>query len=111
MEPPRPAAAQAFAVEVTEERAQIVVRVVGELDLVTAPVLDRHLAGAVSRERPRVVVDLSGVTFVDVRGLNPLVVADAAARELGSAVVLRGARDQVHRLLEVCGLAGTFSFE
>jgi anti-anti-sigma factor len=107
----RPTAAQAFDVEVREERAQVLVRVVGELDLVTAPVLDRHLAGAASRERPRVVVDLSGVTFLDVRGINSLVTAEAAARTAGSALVLRGADEQVHRLLEVCGLQDHFTLE
>ena len=94
-----------------EERAQVLVRVVGELDLVTAPVLDRHLAGAASRERPRVVVDLSGVTFLDVRGINSLVTAQAAAHQVGSNLVLRGAGPQVHRLLEVCGLEGHFTVE
>ncbi|MCU1487908.1 MAG: Anti-sigma factor antagonist [Actinomycetia bacterium] len=111
MEQDRPTAAQAFDVEVTEERAQVLVRVVGELDLVTVPVLDRHLTAAASRERPRVVVDLSGVTFLDVRGINSLVAADGAAREAGSALVLRGASDQVHRLLEVCGLEGHFTLD
>jgi anti-anti-sigma factor len=111
MDQGRPTAAQAFDVEVTEERAQVLVRVVGELDLVTAPVLDRHLAGAASRERPRVVVDLSGVTFLDVRGINSLVTAQAAAHQVGSNLVLRGAGPQVHRLLEVCGLEGHFTVE
>lgn len=111
MEPGRPAAAQAFDVEMIEERTQVLVRVVGELDLVTAPVLDRNLAGAISRGRPRVVVDLSAVSFLDVRGINSLVSADTAAEGAGTRLVVRGAGDAVHRLVEVCGLEGHLTFE
>jgi anti-sigma B factor antagonist len=105
-----PAAAQGFGVEVTEERAQVVVVVVGELDLVTSPVLDRHLAGAVARGR-QVVVDLTGVTFLDVRGINCLMAATGAASAAGSALVVRGADDRVRRLVEVCGLVGHLHLE
>jgi anti-sigma B factor antagonist len=106
-----PAAAPGFDVEVTEERAQVLVVVVGELDLVSSPVLDRHLASAVSRGRTRVVVDVSGVTFLDVRGINSLVTANNAAMEAGTALVVRGAGEQVHRLVEVCGLEGHLQLE
>jgi anti-sigma B factor antagonist len=111
MELGRPAAAQAFDVEMIEERAQVLVRVVGEIDLVTSPVLDRHLAGAVARGRPRVVVDLTAVSFLDVRGINSLLDAHAAATACGSTLVLRGASHAVHRLVEVCGLEGRLTFE
>jgi anti-sigma B factor antagonist len=111
MDPDRPAAAQAFDVETIEDRAQVLVRVVGELDLVTSPVLDRHLAGAVGRGRPRVVVDLAGVPFLDVRGLDAIVAADAAARRAGSTLVLRGGGEQLVRLVEVCGLRDRLTIE
>jgi anti-sigma B factor antagonist len=105
MEPGRPpAAGPGFDVEVTEERAQVLIAVFGELDLVSSPVLDRHLAGAVSRGRPKVVVDVSGVTFLDLRGINSIVAAHTAAAEAGSTLVVRGAGEHVRRLVEVCGL-------
>ncbi|MCU1375935.1 MAG: anti-sigma factor antagonist [Actinomycetia bacterium] len=82
----------------------MLVVVIGELDLVTSPVLDRHLAGAVARGRDKVVVDVGGVTFLDIRGINSLVTAHGAALAAGSALVVRGAGDLVRRLVEVCGL-------
>ena len=111
MDPGRPTAAQAFDVETIEDRTQVLVRVVGELDLVTAPVLDRHLAGAIGRERPRVVVDLAAVSFLDIRGLNSLVAADAAARRAGTTLVVRGGGEQLVRLVEVCGLEDQLTIE
>jgi anti-anti-sigma factor len=111
MDPDRPAAAQAFDVETIEDRSQVLVRVEGELDLVTAPVLERHLAGAVGRGRPRIVVDLAAVPFLDVRGLDTIVAADAAARRAGSALVVRGGGELLVRLVEVCDLRDRLTLE
>jgi anti-anti-sigma factor len=111
VEPDRPTTAQAFDVETIEDRNQVLVRVVGELDLVTTPVLDRHLAGAVTRERARIVVDLSAVTFLDVRGVNALVTASTGALALGSELVVRGGGEALQRLVEVLGLTGHLTLE
>ena len=107
---PRPAAAHGFHVDLVEDRDRVQVRVVGELDLVTAPVLDRHLAGALGR-RALVVVDLSAVTFLDVRGINTLVSANAAATESGTRLVVRGAGPHVRRMMSLCGLEGHLALE
>lgn len=107
---PRPAAALGFYVDVIEDRDRVQVRVVGEVDLVTAPVLERHLQGAVGR-RPLLVVDLAGVTFLDVRGINALVAANTAAAELGTRLVVRGAGPQVRRIVSLCGLEGHLALE
>lgn len=107
---PRPAAAFGFHVEVIEDRDRVQVRVSGELDLVTAPVLERHLKEGVGR-RPLVVVDLAAVTFLDVRGINTLVSATTAATEAGSRLVVRGASPQVRRMVSLCGLDGHVALE
>ena len=70
----------------------MVLRVVGEIDQLTYPVLHAALAaalfGAVDQPARHVVVDLAGVTFCDVRGLTLL--ADTAktaiANETGYAL-------------------------
>jgi anti-sigma B factor antagonist len=58
-----------------------VVRVAGELDLLTTPLLDRRLQSQLDRGPGHVVIDLSEVTFLAAAGLESLVTAsDAAAR-------------------------------
>ena len=57
------------------------------------------------------MVDLSAVTFLDIRGINSIVAADAAAREAGTALVVRGGGDQLDRLVQVCGLEGRLRIE
>ena len=50
-----------------------VVSVVGEVDLATAPTLEQALLGAADDRTGEVVVDLTGCSFMDSRGLHVLV--------------------------------------
>jgi anti-anti-sigma factor len=65
----------------------VVVTVAGDLDLSTAPDLERSLVGVQTDGRP-VVLDLRQVTFMDSSGLRVILAADARARSAGSRLVL-----------------------
>lgn len=78
-----------------------VVTAVGEVDLLTAPRLQRELAR--TRERTT-VVDLTGVTFLAAAGLSVLLTANAEARESGRWFGLVGAAGTARRSLEVSGV-------
>lgn len=56
-----------------EQRGWVVVRVSGEMDLVTSPVLRRRMHSAVADGRRDVVLDLSGVRFCDSSGVGVLI--------------------------------------
>jgi anti-sigma B factor antagonist len=64
----------------------VLVRVAGEIDLSTARKLDEVLQARVDRDVDEVTVDLGGVTFFSVAGLNWLMrtrlLADAAGARL-----------------------------
>lgn len=85
-----------------------VVRVVGEIDLATAPELRDMLAEVPTYGA--IVVDLSEVTFLDSTGLSVLVASWKRFSDSGKGsfrlVVNRSA---VQRVLEVTGLAQVFS--
>jgi len=49
-----------------------VVRCTGRLNMVSAPALREAVTGAIADGRPRVVVDLAGVDFMDSSGLGAL---------------------------------------
>lgn len=97
-----------FEVRTSHYRADLIVLASsGELDLLTAPVLDRALCAA-EGEASRVVVDLSEVGFLAVAGARVLQHAAqraerASCRCLG---IVAGNRQQ-ERVLEVTGLGGT----
>lgn len=85
-----------------------VVTVGGEIDLATAPLLDRHLAAVITPVCPDVVVDLGRVAFMDASGLGVLVRADNRARRYGGRVRLTRIPVKVSRLLRAVGMTGYF---
>ena len=64
-----------FAVSEREEPGATVIRVDGELDVLTAPELAARLAAVTRRHRGDVVVDLRGAVFIDSVGLHVLLSA------------------------------------
>jgi len=90
-----------FNVAVTEQAEGVVVRVAGEIDIVTAPVLKRHLESAIAAGRPTVVIDLAQTTFLDARGVGVLVTTRKRITDAGGRLVLRSPPPLVRRVLEV----------
>ena len=58
-------------------------------------------ARALAAASRRVVVDVSGLDFIDSAGLGMLVILDEAARAAGVNVTLRGARGIVRKLMDL----------
>jgi anti-anti-sigma factor len=81
--------------------------VAGEIDASTAPALDDALSHLPIGDGP-VVLDLSGVSFIDSSGLRVLISLAGRARDEGRSVALRDPSPTVARLLEITGLAEMF---
>lgn len=92
-----------FRCVLTEDRLALRVVVQGEIDLVTAPMLERQLEDALASGRELVEVDLSGVTFMDARGVSVLVAARKAAGD-ATSLRLHAPSDAVVRMLDLCGI-------
>lgn len=84
------------------------VRVAGELDLASAPLLRDVLTSADADPAREVVVELSAVTFIDCSGLAPLLEARA---KLGERLRLSGLPRAVSQLLHLVGLDATFPID
>jgi anti-anti-sigma factor len=80
-----------------------VILVSGAVDPATAPALDEAIRRAESY-RPRVVVDLSGCTFMDSSGLEVLVGAHTRTDGLDRGFVVRSPHAFVARVLEISGV-------
>ncbi len=90
-----------------------VVKVSGELDLLSAPrfwsALEEAVSGVQAQDRPALVVaDLVGVEFMDSSGVNALVGATRAFAEGGGQVRLVTKTSPVVRTIEVTGLDRIF---
>jgi anti-anti-sigma factor len=87
----------------------VVLTLGGELDLATVPLLQEQLDRA-GRGRGAVVIDLSGLRFIDSSGLHMLVRAERQLRASGGQLVLvRGPR-AVRRVFELTGLDRYFAW-
>ncbi len=83
---------------------RVIVELEGELDLVSAPLLDDTLAGLALDGAATVVLDLRAVSFVDSTGLKAIFRARNAAGEHGRQFAVTRGSPQVERLLELTRL-------
>lgn len=81
----------------------------GELDMLAASEFAAALSAAI-HDSVLVIVDLSGLTFIDSSGLHVIVAAHAQVRGSGCRLVLIPGPRQVQRLFELTGIEERFEF-
>ena len=92
----------------TEGRWSILT-VAGELDVVGAPELRQQVMRAVAEGQHDLVLDLSGVDFIDSFGLGVLIGALKRVRLLDGELQLVVTEPRVRRVLELCDLDRVFT--
>jgi anti-sigma B factor antagonist len=99
-----------FRAEVVAAGDAVVVALSGELDLVSADVLEHEVAGLHAAGHDRVVVDLHRIEFIDSTGLRTLIGLHRTAERTGRRLSLvRGPRP-VHRIFELTATAPLFDW-
>jgi len=93
---------------VTEERGALVVSLRGEVDLEHSPKAREVLLDCVRRGR-KVLVDLSGVTYIDSSGVASLVEAFQRAKKSGVEFALVSVNAPALRVLELARLDKVFT--
>ena len=93
-----------FALDVTQCDGWSVVAVTGELELATAPRLRQQVVGLIGSGRSNVVIDLTGVDFIDSVGLGVVVGALKRCRTHGGDLMVAGAVPRVRALFEITRL-------
>lgn len=102
------------AVELTrnDEDATVVIAVTGDLDIATADQLFREAHEALrATANSKLVLDLSGVAFLDSSGIGTLVELRNVATDTGGELVLRRPSDRTRRLLQITALDTVFRVE
>jgi anti-sigma B factor antagonist len=95
-----------FRVSSEEEAGAFVVQVEGELDLNTAPQLERELERPLAASDAALLIDLSRCEFIDSSGIA-LIVRTWRALDRDGRFALCGVGDQVARVLDITGLDAT----
>jgi anti-sigma B factor antagonist len=88
-----------------DEAGGVLLALSGELDVVSAPVLEQRLREALAEPGAHVTLDLSDLEFVDSAGVSVLIKAKQEAESRGRTLVLARATEQVHRVFALVGLA------
>jgi anti-sigma B factor antagonist len=76
----------------------------GEIDLHISPRVERSLASMIAKRPEHVVVDLSGVSFIDSSGLAVLINAMQDVKKYGGKLTLSGITQNVRSILETARL-------
>jgi anti-anti-sigma factor len=82
----------------------LVIRMKGEYDIATVSALSQTMATAIARAQDHLVVDLSGVQFMDAATIGVIIKARTELELQHRSLVLRGPSQFARRVLEVCGL-------
>ena len=90
-----------FRLEVSGEGTATVLRLFGELDSASYPVLEERLGQL--QDSGSVIVDLGALTFIDARGLDALLRAQDAAQRRGTQFGVVNAGSQVRWLMKLAG--------
>jgi anti-sigma B factor antagonist len=99
-----------LVVESRTEGDAVVIVLRGELDLTSVPLFERELRDAESSGPGRVVIDLSGLDFMDSTGLRALLQARERSKSNGHELALRRGPRQVQRVLELTKTLDVFTF-
>jgi anti-anti-sigma factor len=99
-----------FAVTHVEQPGEVVVRVEGDIDALSAPGLWHAIEGQLGSTR-HLVVDLAHVSFIDSTGIGTLIRAVNALRDTGQRLTVRSPAPMTRNVFETVGLTRLIDLE
>jgi anti-sigma B factor antagonist len=88
----------------------VVLTLCGELDLASAPSLEKRLHEVIAEGPHRLLLDLNELSFVDSAGVTVLIRAKKEAESKGCQLVLQRPTAQLHRVFALVGLVDWLAF-
>jgi anti-sigma B factor antagonist len=82
----------------------------GELDIASADGLQDAVARACADGARKIVLDLTGLTFIDSTGIRAFAASQVACRDRDVEFVLTPAQGSVRRVFEIAGLLDVLPF-
>lgn len=96
--------AEQLRIDSRNEQGRLVIRLDGELDMASAPLLQAALESAEKDPASALVLDLERLRFMDSTGLRIILWARERWRSHGHELALTAGSSQVQRLLAVSGV-------
>ena len=91
--------------------ATCVVKLLGELDLASSEAFESEVKALLDSEIETLLVDLSGLEFVDSTGLQSMLKLARESAKVGDKLRFSGESGQVAQVLELTGLRDTLPFD
>ncbi len=96
--------------ETTLTGGTALITLAGELDLSGAAILEQELERLAEEDAGTVVIDLSGLDFMDSSGLRLVVMTDSRVREAGRRLLLVPGAEPVQRVFEITRMNEKLTF-
>jgi anti-sigma B factor antagonist len=88
-------------IDVNREGERVVLRLDGDLDLASVPLLESEVELAMLDDKATIVLDLRGLEFLDSTGLRTILLLDKRSSERGQTFALVRGSEQVQRLMSM----------
>jgi len=92
----------------SSDQRPVIIAPEGEIDLNSSTLVKDQLEPVISGKRQRVVVDLSGVSYIDSSGLAVFIEAMQRVQAYGGAFALCGLRESVSHIFNIARLDQVF---
>ncbi len=85
-----------------------VLDVIGEIDIYTTPQFKEAVSAAIDENKPKIIINMAQVTYMDSSGFGTLLSATKRLRPLDGALYLAGCNDSIQRMLQITRLNTIF---
>lgn len=90
-------------IETTSKNDTVIIHIIGSVDAMTAPKLEKAVESQIEMGNYLLVIDLSQVEFMSSAGLRALLAALKGCHHKGGELHLAGAQPGVKRTMEIAG--------
>lgn len=98
-----------MTIEIKKNASETIIEIVGRLDTVTAPALDKAINEDIG-DAKNLVLDVNGLEYISSAGLRVLLAAQKKMQKIGSMKVV-GVCDEVMEVFEMTGFADILVIE
>ena len=98
-----------MTIEIKKNTEETIIEIVGRLDTITAPVLDKALNEDIG-ETQNLVLDVKGMEYISSAGLRILLATQKKMQKIGSMKVIN-VREEVMEVFEMTGFADILVIE
>ena len=98
-----------MTIEIKRNAEETIIEIVGRLDTITAPALDKTINEDIG-ETQNLVLDVKGMEYISSAGLRVLLAAQKKMQKIGSMKVT-GVCEEVMEVLEMTGFADILTIQ